>query len=252
MRQWNTILAAVATFSLPVIGGIVWRYRTTSDRHEELRIATVRQLSVVPIRQLTTAEVILNRTGCWATSNHEDLLERAEKAGPWAVLAVLPVGKAVKLAQYSLRVMAGGMAINELINAAVVRDAILQEVTVSVEYGINLDEISGDNLEIKDKSLILTLPAPGVIGTPNIDRERSLTIDRQTNGDEQDAEWPRLQQLAFEDAQQNAGNWVQDAGLETSLREQSRAVIREFVQSLIGKDSLVVVRFADEAKGGAS
>jgi hypothetical protein len=240
---------AVLAFALPFCTGLMYRHKSTAQTEDQVRLDTARQLSVVPIRQLTAAEVVLNRTGCWATSNRPDLMERAEKAGPWAVLAMLPTGKALRLAQYAIRVAAGGMAINELVNGAVVEDAILQEVTVSVEYGIDLDAISPERIELAERAVTLRLPPPKPISTPRIDLDRSPTVDRQTKGGRQDAEWTRLQHLAFEDAQRNVADWVRDAGLESSLREQSRAVVREFVQALSGADVQVRVIYDDEPEG---
>jgi hypothetical protein len=237
---------AVLAFAVPFCTGLMYRHRSVGETQDQIRLDTARQLSVVPIRQLTAAEVVLNRTGCWATSNRPDLMERAEKAGPWAVLAMLPTGKALKLAQYAIRVAAGGMAINELVNGAVVEDAILQEVTVSVEYGIDLDAISPERIELGEKAVTLRLPVPNPVGTPRIDLDRSPTIDRQTKGDRQSAEWTRLQHLAFEDAQRHVAAWVREAGLEAGLREQSRAVVREFVQALFGADVTVRVAYDDE------
>jgi hypothetical protein len=244
------LTGAVVAFTVPITAGLFYRHKTATESQNQIRMDTARQLSIVPIRQLTAAEVVLNRTGCWATSNRPDLMERAEKAGPWAVLAMLPTGRALKLAQYAIRVAAGGMAINELVNGAVVEDAVLQEVTVSVEYGIDLETISPERIELGDKAVTLTLPPPKPVNTPRIDLDRSPTIDRQTKGDDQSAEWTRLKHLAFEDAQQNAAAWVRDAGLETGLREQSRAVIHEFVQALAGPDVTVRVVYDDESKGG--
>jgi hypothetical protein len=251
-RRKAVFSGAVLAFVLPFCSGLMYRHKSAAETQDQIRIDTARQLSVVPIRQLTSAEVILNRTGCWATSNRPDLMDRAEKAGPWAVLAMLPTGKALKLAQYAIRVAAGGMAINEMVNGAVVEDAVLQEVTISVEYGIDLDTISPERIELGDKSVTLRLPPPAPVGTPRIDLDRSPTIDRQTNGSKQDAEWTRLQHLAFEDAQRNVAGWVREAGLEASLREQSRCVIREFVQALAGADVTVHVVYDDESKGGGS
>jgi hypothetical protein len=246
------VSGAVLAFVLPFCSGLMYRHRSATETQDQIRIDTARQLSVVPIRQLTSAEVILNRTGCWATSNRPDLMDRAEKAGPWAVLAMLPTGKALKLAQYAIRVAAGGMAINELVNGAVVEDAVLQEVTVSVEYGIDLETISPARIRLIEKTVTLRLPPPRPVSTPRIDLDRSPTIDRQTKGDRQQAEWTRLQHLAFQDAQRNVADWVRDAGLEASLREQSRGVVREFVQALAGADVQVRVVYDDEAKEAAS
>ncbi|HVP13317.1 MAG TPA: DUF4230 domain-containing protein [Phycisphaerae bacterium] len=241
---------AVLAFAVPFCTGLMYRQKSAVKTEDQIRLDTARQLSVVPIRQLTAAEVVLNRTGCWATSNRPDLMERAEKAGPWAVLAMLPTGKALKLAQYAIRVAAGGMAINELVNGAVVEDAVLQEVTVSVEYGIGLETISPERIELGDKTVTLRLPPPSPVSTPRIDLDRSPTIDRQTKGDAQEAEWTRLQHLAFDDAQRNVAAWVRDAGLEAALREQSRAVVHECVQTLAGPDVTVRVVYDDEPKGG--
>ena len=244
------LTGAVLAFAGPVGAGLLYRHSSSAKTQDQIRLETARQLSVVPIRQLTAAEVVLNRTGCWATSNRPDLMERAEKAGPWAVLAMLPTGKALRLAQYAIRVAAGGMAINELVNGAVVEDAVLQEVTVSVEYGIDLEAISPERIEVGDKTVTLHLPPPAPVGSPRIDLDRSPTVDRQTKGDAQAAEWTRLQHLAFEDAQRNAAAWVRDAGLEATLREQSRAVVRESVQTLAGADVTVRVVYDDESRGG--
>lgn len=250
MPKWYRIAATCVAFLLPVALAAGWRYRSTSDEKQELIIETARQLSVIPVRKLTTAEVTLNRMGCWATSNSPDLIERAEKAGPWAVLSVLPVGKALRLAQYAIRVLAGGMAINELVAAAVVRDAILQEVTVSIQYGVDLETISPDRIDVSRRSITLRLPPPQSLGPARIDLDRSPTIGRQTSESKQDAEWARLQQLAFEDAQVHTQEWVRAAGLESTLREQSRAVIHKAMQTQFRADVPIYVIFDDEWKAG--
>ena len=126
-------------------------------------------------------------------------------------------------------------------------DAILYDTTVSLDYGIPIDQHRDDWIMIRDRNVIVRLPPPKVLGLAKVELAQSRRLDQQTNRSHPDAAmYSHLDQAALEDAQKHAESWAIDLGVNRTCRENSKAVVRSIFAQFLAEGVSLSVEYEDE------